>query len=198
MGNQRNLIMSQAITHFAPIAPQYAVNEYTEINLKEKSLSLTGDDAKVKDSNGNILFKIKADLISFTKSRQMYDAQGKLIALMSKKLALIGTTYYIGPQGNERKVEMKRKNKFNPLNSNARIRIDGREVGEISGDWRAKNFKIVIDGKQIATVRRPRTVASTFMDADSYVIKITPQGQPVDQAFVALVVIGLDELYHDK
>merc|ERR1739848_461917 len=181
--------------HFAPIAPQYATNEVTEINLKEKSLSFTGDDAKIKDSNGNVLFKVKADLISFSGSRTMYDAQGRTIALFSKKLALIGTTFYIGTEGNEKKVAMKRKNKSNPLNSNAIIKIDGQEVGEIAGDWRAKKFTITIDGKQVATVSRPRTMASTFMDADSYVIRITPQGQPVDQAFISLVVIALDEFY---
>jgi uncharacterized protein YxjI len=185
-------------THFAPIAPHLATNQVTELNLKEKTLSFTGDDAKIKDSNGNVVFKVKADLISFSQSRKMTDSQGRTIALLSKKFALIGTTFYIGTEGNEKKVSMKRKNKYNPLNSNAVIKIDGQEVGEIKGDWRAKSFTITIDGKQIATVSRPRTMASTFMSADSYVIRITPKGQPVDPAFISLVVIALDELYHDE
>lgn len=185
-------------THFAPIAPHLATNEVTELNLKEKTLSFTGDDAKIKDSNGNVIFKVKADLISFSQSRKMTDAQGRTIALLSKKLALIGTTFYIGTEGNEKKVAMKRKNKYNPLNSNAIIKIDGQEVGEISGDWRAKSFSITIDGVEVATVSRPRTMASTFMDADSYVIRITPKGQPVDTAFISLIVIALDELYNDQ
>ena len=184
-------------THFAPIAPHLATNEVTELNLKEKTMSFTGDDAKIKDSNGNVIFKVKADLISFSQSRKMVDAQGRTVALLSKKLALMGTTFYIGTEGNEKKVAMKRKNKYNPLNSNAIIKIDDKEVGEIAGDWRAKSFTITIDGVEVAKISRPLTMAAAFMDADSYVIRITPKGQPVDTAFISLVVIALDELYHD-
>merc|ERR1712025_1249548 len=133
----------------------------------------TGDDAKIKDSNGNVMSKVKADLISISQSRTMCDAQGRTIALLSKKLALIGTTFYIGTKGNEKKVSMKRKNKYNPLNKNATIKIDGQEVGEIAGDFRGKSFSITIDGVQVATVSRPLTMAAAFMDADSYVIRIT-------------------------
>ena len=185
-------------THFAPIAPQYATTQEIELSLKEKTLSFTGDDAKIKDSNGNVMFKVKADLISFAQSRTMYDAQGRTIAQLRQKVMGFGTTFYIGTLENEKKVSMKRKDKFNPMNSNATISIDGNKVGEIKGNWRAKNFVITIDGVQVATVGRPRTLASTFMDADSYVIRITPGGQPVDMAFISLVVIALDELYNDK
>lgn len=186
-------------SNLVPLAPQYAVAEPTELNLKEKTMSLTGDDAKIKDSQGNVLFKVKADLISISGSRTMYDAQGNTIAMLRKKVALIGTTFYLGTAADEKKVCMKRKNKYNPLNANAIIKMGDREIGEIKGDWRAKKFSITIDGKEVATVGRPRTMMSTFMDADSYVINIKPpQGQPVDMAFISLVVIVLDELYHEK
>merc|ERR1712224_492833 len=114
-----------------------------------------------------------------------YDAQtGQTVAVLRKKIALWGTTFYIGTPDNEKKVSMKRKNKWNPMNSNAKIMIDGQEVGKISGDWIAKKFSITIDGNQVATIGRPLTLSSTFMGADSYVIRITPQGQPVDMAFI--------------
>ena len=88
---------------------------------------------------------------------------------------------------------------FNPLNSNASISINGQKVGKAKGNWRAKKFSIEIDGAVIATVGRKTTMAAIFMDADSYTISVTPpNGQPVDLAFVALLVLGLDELYHDK
>jgi uncharacterized protein YxjI len=186
-------------THFAPIAPQYATDQFTELNLKEKTLSFTGDDAKIKDCDGNVVFKVKADLISFSMSRTMYDAQGRTVAQLRKKVAMFGTTFYIGTPDNEKKVSMKRKNKYNPMNSNAAITIDGQEVGQIKGNWLAKEFSITIDGVKVATIDRKRTIESTVMGADSYIIHITPQqGRPVDTAFIALVTIALDELYNDK
>merc|ERR1711959_428075 len=190
---------SMSFTNFAPIAPQHATTEATELNLNEKVLSFTGDDAKIKDSNGNVVFKVKADIVSFSQSRTMYDAEGQKVAVLRKKIALWGTTFYIGTPDNEKKVSMKRKNKWNPMNSNAKIMIDDREVGTIAGDWIAKKFSITIDGKQVATIGRPLTLSSTFMGADSYVIRITPpsDGQPVDKAFISAIVIVLDELYKD-
>ena len=186
-------------THFAPIAPQYATDQVTELNLQEKTLSFTGDDAKIKDSNGNVVFKVKADLLSFSKSRSMYDAQGRSVAQLRKKVMGFGTTFYIGTPDNEKKISMKRTGKFNPMNSNASITIDGQKAGEIQGNWRAKEFSILIGGVRVATIGRPRTLQSTIMGADSYVIRITPQqGRPVDTAFISLVTIALDELYNDK
>lgn len=87
---------------------------------------------------------------------------------------------------------------FNPLNCNASISVDGVKVGKAQGNWRAKTFSITIDGVEVATIGRKTTMASMFMDADSYKISVTPQGQPVDLAFIALICIALDELYNDK
>merc|ERR1711933_421726 len=78
------------------------------------------------------------------------------------------------------------------------ISIDGKTVGKVKGNWRAKRFSIQIDGVEVAKIGRKRTIASTFMGADSYNITVTPKGKPVDLAFISLVCIALDEIYQKK
>ena len=184
---------------FVPIAPQHATIHPTELTLKEKAMSFTGDDAKIKDAAGNTLFKIQAELLTLSQRRYLVDTNGNRVGQLRHKKLDIAPTVYIGTPDNEKKVALKTSGMFNPLNCNARIEVDGRVVGKVKGNWRAKKFSVVVEGVEIATIGRKRTLSSTFLDADSYVISVRPhKGQPVDLAFVSLLAIGLDELYHDK
>lgn len=183
---------------FAPIAPQYATTHPTELFLKEKTMSFTGDDAKIKDAAGNTVFKIHAELLTLSQRRSIFDAHGNKIGQLRHKKMDIKPTVYIGTPDNEKKVALKTSGIFNPMKCDAKISIDGVAVGKVKGNWRAKKFSITINGVEIATIGRKRTVASTFMDADSYKISVRPQGQPVDLAFISLITIALDELYHEK
>ena len=137
-------------------------------------------------------------MLSFSQSRKMVDAQGNVVGHLRHKKFDLAPTIYIGPPGNETKVSLKLTGMLNPLKSDASISIDGTKVGKVHGNWRAKKFSIEIDGIKIATVGKKTTMASIFMDADSYVISVTPRGEPVDLAFMSLIAIGMDEIYNDK
>jgi len=67
-------------------------------------------------------------------------------------------------------------------------------IGECSGNWRAKTFTITIGGNQVATVSRKTSASSIVLDSDSYAIEISAG---VDAAFMTMVVVALDEIYHD-
>lgn len=186
-------------TNLAPIAPQHATSRPTDLSLKEKAFSFTGgDNASVKDSNGKTMFRIQSELLTISQRRSLLDSEGNVIAqLRRQKMGLIPTVY-IGTCENEKKVTVKTTGILNPLNCNASITIDGKKVGKAEGNWRAKKFTINIDGVVVATIGRKRTIASTFAGADSYNISVNPKkGQPVDLAFISLICIALDELYHD-
>lgn len=188
---------SGEFTTLAPIAPQYGTTQSTDLYLKEKVFGFTGDSSSIKDSKGNTMFSIKAELITMSQRRSLLDSEGNVIAqLRRQKMGLIPTVY-IGTPENEKKVTVKSTGILNPLQCNASITIDGKKVGKVEGNWRAKKFSIQIDGVEVAKIGRKRTVASTFMGADSYNITVTPKGKPVDLAFVSLVCIALDEIYHD-
>jgi uncharacterized protein YxjI len=173
--------------------------------LNEKAFSFIGDDnASVKDSKGNTMFKIRSALLTISERRSLLDSNGNVIATLRRQKMSLIPAVYIGTPENEKKVVVKTTGILNPLNCNASITINGQKVGKVEGNWRAKKFTIKIDGDVIATIGRRRTLASTFAGADSYQIHVEPpptssskNKRKVDLAFVSLICIALDELYHD-
>jgi uncharacterized protein YxjI len=84
---------------------------------------------------------------------------------------------------------------MNPTKCDADIYHGDTVIGEASGNWRAKSFTISLGGRHAAKVSRKTGLMGRVLDADSYIIEI--EGG-VDVAFMSMVVIALDEMYHDK
>ena len=183
----------------APISSGYLTTEPTAIILKEKKGIIGSDDAAtINDKDGNLLFEISKNLVSMSQSRKLKDASGNVVGVMrERKTPGLHATWYIGTEANEKAVFLKKKGLMNPMKCDAGIIIDGTEVGEATGNWRAKTFEITIGGNKVATIGRESSLSINAMlfDADSYCIDVLVPG--VDLAFVSLICAGLDELYHD-
>ena len=180
--------------HLAPICPSSVATHPTTLILKESTMSYTGDDAKIKDANGNTLFTIKAEIVSFSQRRYIYDNRGQRLGQLRRSRLL--PSVHIGTLSNEKHASVVMSGFMNPMSCNANIMLNERQkIGKISGNWRAKKFSVVIDNSTVAQVSRKKSMQSMFMGADSYCIDIQPG---VDLVFVSLLVVALDELYHDK
>jgi len=160
-------------------------------------MSYSGDDAQIKDANGNIVFYVKAELMTMSQRRFMVDTRGKKVGqLRHKKTPGLHPTVYVGTPSDEKKCSVKMSGMLDPFNCDAKIMLgENKKIGKISGNWRAKKFAITIDGSVVAKVLRKRTMSSMFMGADTYCIDVQPG---VDLAFVSLIAIALDELYNDQ
>lgn len=189
-------------SNLAPIVPQHATVQPTKLSLKERHAALSGDDARIKDSKGNTVFQMRSEMLSLSQRRTMVDAHGTVIAQLRHKKMDFVPTIYIGTPKNEKKVVLKSSGLLSGSSCNASISIDGEKVGKVEGDYRAENFSIQIDGHEIATLRRKRNTAhygKNLAGADSYNISVTPPAggrRPVDLAFVSLIAVAIDELYH--
>jgi uncharacterized protein YxjI len=180
--------------HLAPICPSSVATHPTTLILKESAMSYTGDDAKIKYANGNTLFTIKAEIVSFSQRRYIYDNRGQRLGQLRRSRLL--PSVHIGTLSNEKQCSVVMSGFMNPMNCNANIMLNERQkIGKISGNWRAKKFSIVIDNSTVAQVSRKKSMQSMFMGADSYCIDVQPG---VDLVFVSLLAVALDELYHDK
>ena len=180
---------------FTPIAPNLKANGPTSLYFSEKVMSLTGDSGKVKDENGKTVFKIKAKHWTLSDRRLLLDSDGNTIGqARCAKTPGIHEKYYLGTKDDEKRCAVKLKGMLNPLKCDADIYMGKKIIGEVHGDWRAKKYKIIVFDKTVATVKRKRTFNSTFNDADTYGIEVS---DGVDTAFITLVIVALDELYHD-
>ena len=181
-------------SHLAPISPSNVAHRPTTLILKESAMSYTGDDSKIKDANGNTLFIIKAEMMTMSQRRYIYDNRGQRLGQLRRSRLL--PSVHIGTLSNEKQCSVVMSGFMNPMNCNAKIMLNERQtIGKISGNWRAKKFMIMIDGSVVAQVARKKTMQSMFMGADTYCIDVQPG---VDLVFVSLLAIALDELYHDK
>lgn len=179
----------------APIAPSHVSTERTNLYLKEKKFSWSGDSAVIKDQSGKKVYEIDAKTITMSERRQLLDKDGKIVGqLRKKKTPGLHESYYIGTEDDDKKCKVRLSGTFNPLSSDAKIYLGDDEIGRCSGNWRAKKFAIEIQGNEVASVGRKRTLTSMFTDADRYCIDVEPG---VDLAFICLIALALDELYHE-
>lgn len=180
----------------AVIWPEHVTLSAKTLVLKEQSMSYSGDDAQIKDTNGNIVFYVHAELMTMSQRRYLVDTRGQKIGqLRHKKTPGLHPTVYIGTTSNEKKSYVKMSGMLNPVKCDASVYVDDKKIGKVSGNWRAKKFTITIDGSVAANVLRKRTMSSIFMGADTYCIDIQPGA---DVAFISLIAIALDELYNDE
>jgi len=179
----------------APIAPHLTAKEPTTLILKEKKLSLTGDDAKILNAEGKELFKINAKMMTMSERRTLKDLEGNEIGqLRKKKTPGLHHAIYIGTMSDEKKCMVKEKGKLDFTKCDAEIYLGGNLIGYAAGNWRAKTFSIKFGETEAATIRRKISVGSIVMEKDTYCIDIQPG---FDIAFIALIAQALDELYHE-
>merc|ERR1712194_491504 len=148
--------------------------------------------------------------------RRLKDVEGNVVGqLRNKKTPGIHTAYYIGTAENDKAVALKKSGLRDPTKCEADILVDGKGVGWVRGDGTVSNkiraFEVGIDGKHVATIA-PESIL------DPQVFKGEPiHGAPlneerllirgvgrhgirvltagVDLALVALIAMGIDELY---
>jgi len=179
-----------------PISGTASSGPTTLIFKEKRGPSLSGDSGKVKDAEGNTVYSIDAHLMTMSERRTLKDASGADVGqCRRKKTPGLHPTYYIGTMDDDKKCAVKVKGLMNITKCDADIYLGDTVVGEASGNWRAKSYQINLQGQQVAEVKRKTGAMGHLLDADSYVMEIAPG---VDTAFVVMVVIALDELYHDN
>lgn len=79
-------------------------------------------------------------------------------------------------------------------NCNANIYRGETLIGRVSGNWRAKFYNITLGGDIVCRVQRKTALMGHVFGFDSYKVEIE---KGADVAFVCMVIIALDEMYHD-
>lgn len=173
------------MSYLAPIAPNFAVLEPTTLVIKSKGVSKV-----VHQSDGNVLFLIDPKRMSMQNKRFIKDASGAEIGQVSKKMMPgIHVSYYLGTMNDGNRCALKTKRGMDPTHFDAEIYHNDARIGEASGNWSAKSFKIIIDGNKAAEIMQNKGVA------ESYCIELA---EGVDSVFISLIVTALDEIFADS
>eukprot|EP00181_Compsopogon_caeruleus_P004433 CAMPEP_0184679840 /NCGR_PEP_ID=MMETSP0312-20130426/2716_1 /TAXON_ID=31354 /ORGANISM="Compsopogon coeruleus, Strain SAG 36.94" /LENGTH=188 /DNA_ID=CAMNT_0027129561 /DNA_START=121 /DNA_END=687 /DNA_ORIENTATION=+ len=176
---------------------QWDASEPTELILKEKVFSLSGDTFVVKDHTGRDIFMVEGHAISMSDRKSMKAADGTEVAeLREKAISMHKGQDVVDPDGNFL-FTVRKSGMIQMFSSELEIYLgDGdREVDfDIKGDFREKSFKVTSrsSGEEILDIsRKGFNAANLIFDSDSYVISVPAGG---DMAFAALVAIAVDEI----
>jgi uncharacterized protein YxjI len=91
------------------IFPQFIAQQYEQLILKEKVLSLSGDSFTVKTVNGLDILQVKGDVLSLSGRKHVMDMQGVQLFDIRKQLIAFHTTYFCENPNGERFFDVKSK-----------------------------------------------------------------------------------------
>ena len=188
------------------IEPRFCLETPVQLRLREKIMSLSGDDFKVTDeSSGMIYFQVQGKVFSLEDEKVLYDNAG--VAVLNLKEALFSfTDKYTVYAGKSNRPICQFKTRLvtflvTSISTTFKDAISGRErLVVLKGDWRQKKCVIFLgDPKQggipIAKVFRPLTGRSLYFGVDEYILEVAPG---VDVSLMVIMCIALDEHKRDK
>lgn len=154
--------MSPTIAAFnPPLGPQPANPAFyspspTTLQMKEKILSLSGDDFTITTTDGAPVCKCKGKVFSLHGTKAFTDIQGNELFTVKKKMLSIHKSFVCeSPQGYSFEV----KGHFSIGTSKSSVHFknaaDGQEVElDLKGDWFDRSATITLAGRPVAEVTR--------------------------------------------
>jgi uncharacterized protein YxjI len=154
--------MNPSITAFdIPLGPQPANPAFysptpTTLQMREKIMSLSGDDFTIANTSGAPVCKCKGKVFSVHGTKAFTDMQGNELFTLKKKIPAIQRSFKCeSPQGYSFEV----KGHFHLGGSKSSVHFrnaaDGQEVElAMKGDWIGRSASITMAGRPVAEVAR--------------------------------------------
>ncbi|KAF4980961.1 hypothetical protein FZEAL_3142 [Fusarium zealandicum] len=168
--------------------------------LRERVMSLTGDNFEIKLANGQPVLKVSGKVMSISGRKSVYDMQGNHLFDIVKELMHIHATYVVqNPQG---KKIMEVKNSFKLMGSKATATFTSAggqvESLEMKGNWIDYSAEILDKSTNTVVARIDRKVLSgrdMIFGQQTYALMVAPN---VDMGLMAALCICMDEKNNDK
>jgi len=139
-----------------PANPAFYSPEPVTLQMKEKILSLSGDDFTITTTTGTPVCTCKGKVMSLHGTKIFADLQGnELFALKKKTFALQKSFVCESPRGYD--IEVKGHFSFASSKSSVHFKnaSDGREIElDLKGDWLDRSATITLAGRPVAEVTR--------------------------------------------
>ncbi|KAF4956506.1 hypothetical protein FGADI_3785 [Fusarium gaditjirri] len=187
------------VPHQVGIFPAYITTQEETLIVRERTLSLSGDDFNIRHANGQLIFRVEGQVMSVSRRKRVYDMRGNHLFSIVKELFHIHTTYALeNPQGMK---FMEVKSNFRMFGSKAKATfnsIDGSaEVLQMNGSWLDFAAHIVdrITGNVVARIDRRFNGRDLLLGRQTYALVVSPH---VDMALMAAMCICLDEKNNER
>lgn len=142
--------------------------------IKQQVFSI-GEKFTVKDSSGNIRYRIQGSFFKVPKSFSIENARGIEIASITKKMLSLLPVFNVKIHGQEM-IKIKKELSF--LKSKYSVSARGLNI---KGDWWDMDFDIQKNGKRVGSVQK-----KWFTWGDSYEVSVFDES--LEEIIIALVI----------
>eukprot|EP00270_Netrium_digitus_P004886 TRINITY_DN162_c0_g1_i4.p1 TRINITY_DN162_c0_g1~~TRINITY_DN162_c0_g1_i4.p1 ORF type:complete len:192 (-),score=16.52 TRINITY_DN162_c0_g1_i4:387-962(-) len=169
------------------------------LKLREKLLSVSGDDMNISDVSDNVYFKLKASVLTVTDRRSLYDANDIPICSMQAKFFSMHHTFFINRGGTpdpDAAIFTVKKRMISVLPT-FDVHFTGNESGEpdamITGGLLERKFSITSgSGVLLAEASREAfSMENVVLGKETYFVRIQPG---VDMAFIVSLICVVEEV----
>lgn len=176
-------------------------NSEVILKLTESRMSWTGDDFTIKDAQGRPAFECRAKAMSVHGRKEFYDASGRHLFTVIKRILAIHATFDGVDPKDDDKVLFTVKKGFS-LGAKLSVKFkniiaDGQEQRfELRGDWFDRKAELTWNGVPVARIGRSfLNIREAMFDKQTYYLSVAPG---VDAAMLVAVAICLDEAKNEQ
>ncbi|KAH6633671.1 tubby C-terminal-like domain-containing protein [Boeremia exigua] len=186
----------------SPIAlfPPFQTQTPQTLILREKILSLSGDDFHITLASGAPLLRVSGNVLSLSGRKKVFDEQGVHLFDIVKERWHLHATFRVEDKEGKGLVEVRSELKLVGSKATARFTsLAGRqEVLGMKGNWLDSAADIVDESSGAVVARIDRKLLSgrdLFAGQQTYAVTVAPGA---DMALVAALCICLDEKNNEK
>ncbi|EEF28558.1 protein LURP-one-related 15 [Ricinus communis] len=186
------------------IGQQFLAQYPVDLTVATKIFSLGENDFKVTDVNGTLIFKLKSKLLSIHDRRYLKDAaENTLVTLRQKIMTAHRRWEAFRGESTEAKDLLFSVKKSSIIQFKTQLNVflasNTSEVPDfkIKGTWRERSCTIFLGESNIivAKMHRGHNLTTAILETDNFEVTVYPN---VDYAFIAALVVVLDEINEDR
>ncbi|KAL2634740.1 hypothetical protein R1flu_006219 [Riccia fluitans] len=182
----------------APVNPVFCAPQMVQFVIEQKVFTISSGKFVINDAYGNHLFSVKGKISPLHTKRILCDANGNHLLLLTKKVLTMHDAWEVTSETNNGKMVFSMK-KANILQLKPSFNVflglnTDRPEFTLKGDFFAFNYAVYYHDLLVAQVSKKLTASTFLVGKDQYVVTIQPG---VDQAFVAALVVIMDQVAQD-
>ncbi|KAG5088984.1 hypothetical protein GLYMA_01G129100v4 [Glycine max] len=185
------------------INPKYCAPYNVDLAIVRKVLALT-DSFTVTDVNGQIVFSLKASLMTLHDHRVLLDAAGEPVVTLRRKLMTAHDRWEVFRGGSTEPKDLifsVKRSSFFQLKTKLDVFLANNTKEEVcdfkvKGSWFERSC-VVYAGESlniVAQMHKKHTLQSIAFGKDNFMVTVYPN---IDSAFIATLILIIDEINKD-
>ncbi|KAI0413038.1 DUF567-domain-containing protein [Xylaria grammica] len=173
--------------------PRFFASQPESLLLREKALSLSGDSFEIRNSDGELIFRVTSEVSPLAGRTHISDTDGNLLFTIRKKFIALHSTFYAEDPNGKVIIEVKGKFSIGPRKSvcTFRSQLGTEESLVAAGSFSDTRADIMHEATKLPVATIDREELTNMRDIlQTYIVTVAPN---VDMAIIIAMCMCLDE-----